>query len=61
VSTMKKLAARDESLTDVEKKRLKSVEGGIDKWIRSHVASQYSAVNVVARQLVSCTGRPLLM
>jgi hypothetical protein len=53
VDMMKRLASRDETITEAEKKRIKKVDGAVDRWILSYVDRQYAQVTTESKELVS--------
>lgn len=53
VDMMKRLAARDVTITEEERKRIKHVDAAVDRWILSYIERQYAEVTNESKELVS--------
>lgn len=53
VASLKKLAARDETLTEEEKAKAKKTARGVDEWVHRYIQTAYGRVSPEVQALVS--------
>lgn len=57
VWSLRRIADRDATMTEEEKKKLKKTDAGIDDWIRKYLREQYERIDASVKQLVSISAR----